>query len=160
MENNGALASAFRQTLKDILDYWQSHTVDLEHGGFYGQLTNDNKVTKDAVKGAVLNARILWSFSAGYRLEKDAAWRGLAARSYTYIRQYFVDPVFGGVYWSVDNTGEPVDTKKQIYAIAFAIYGLSEYYQARPDEEVLTLARLLYRSIEPHSYDPQYGGYR
>lgn len=149
----------FRQTLKDILDYWKTYTVDEEHGGFYGQLDNDNKVIKGAAKGAVLNARILWSFSAGYKLEKDPAWLELAERSYTYIRQYFVDPVFGGVYWSVDNTGKPVDTKKQIYAIAFAIYGLTEYYQARPDEEALTLARQLYRTIETHSYDAQHGGY-
>lgn len=159
MENSAALASAFRQELKDILDYWKTHTVDTEHGGFYGQLTNRNQVVKDAVKSAVLNARILWSFSAGYRIEKDTAWLQLADRSYAYIRRYFLDPAFGGVYWSVDSTGAPADTKKQIYAIAFTIYGLTEYYLARPGGETLALAQQLYNTIETYSYDAQYGGY-
>jgi len=59
----------------------------------------------------------------------------------------------------VEADGAPADTKKQIYAIAFTIYGLTEYYQAAYDEAVLELAKKLYRCIEDHSYDALQGGY-
>ena len=49
--------------------------------------------------------------------------------------------------------------KKEFYAIAFAIYGLSEYFRATGDEEALELAKSFYHSIEEHSLDPRCGGY-
>src|SRR3954453_7325276 len=109
MGNNTKTILEFRSALRDILDYWKTKTIDPEHGGFHGQLTNDDKVVKGAIKGAVLNARILWSFSAGYGLERDASWLELAERAYNYIKKYFVDPVFDGVYWSVTADGAPAD---------------------------------------------------
>src|SRR6185312_3665881 len=42
---------------------------------------------------------------------------------------------FGGVYRTVDYKGKPLDTKKQIYALAFAISGLSEFYISSKNEE-------------------------
>ena len=145
--------------MRHILDYWQQFTIDKVHGGFYGRLTNDNQVVESAVKGAVLNARILWSFSTAYLLEEDPGYLRMAERSLAYIRQHFIDHELGGVYWSVTAGGAPADTKKQMYAIAFTIYGLAEYYQAKADEEVLELAKKLYRDLEDHSYDRIRGGY-
>jgi mannobiose 2-epimerase len=55
--------------------------------------------------------------------------------------------------------GEPLDTKKQIYALAFAVYGLSEYHLATGDEEARQLAIRVYRDIVTYSHDRQYGGY-
>ncbi|MDO6429261.1 AGE family epimerase/isomerase [Flavitalea sp. BT771] len=159
MENNAALQAEFRDELRHILDYWRQFTIDNAHGGFYGRLTNDNHVVEGAVKGAVLNARILWSFSAAYLLEEDPGYLQLAERSLAYIRQHFVDQQLGGVYWSVTASGEPADTKKQIYAIAFVIYALAEFHQAKADDDVLELAKKLYRDIEDHSYDRIRGGY-
>lgn len=40
--------------------------TDPIHGGFYGRMLNDGTVIPDAPRGAVLNARILWTFSAAY----------------------------------------------------------------------------------------------
>jgi len=116
-------------------------------------------VVEGAVKGAVLNARILWSFSAAYNLTRDEHLLVVAERSLSYVLDHFIDGTFGGVYWSVEADGAPADTKKQIYAIAFTIYGLTEYYQAAYDEAVLELAKKLYRCIEDHSYDALQGGY-
>jgi mannobiose 2-epimerase len=167
LENSTALQAEFREELRRILNYWAQLTPDEEHGGFYGQLTNDNLVVPGAVKGSVLNARILWSFSAGYNLSRDlgqdhddtATWLSLAGRALAYIREHFVDKEYGGVYWSVSADGVPLDTKKQIYAIAFTIYGLTEYYRAQPMSEALDLAIRLYQDIETYSYDAERGGY-
>lgn len=145
--------------LGNILNYWTTHTVDHEHGGFYGKIDNGNNVYPDAPKGSVMNARILWSYSAAYNLEPKAGYLPLAKRAYQYIKQYVIDPEFGGVYWTVDYQGRPLDTKKQVYAIAFVIYALSEYYQATAKEEVKDLAIELYQLLVEKSYDGELGGY-
>jgi cellobiose epimerase len=153
------LQLSFKQELHHILNYWQSCSIDKKDGGFYGELTNDNKPVPGAVKGSVLNSRILWAFSAAYRLTNQAEYLEIAGRAFNYICDHFIDREFGGVYWSVAADGAPLDAKKQIYALAFAIYGLSEYNRVTGNSEALQLAQSLYRDIEKHSFDQQYGGY-
>ena len=55
--------------------------------------------------------------------------------------------------------GQPLDTKKQIYALSFALYGFSEYFKASNDEEAKQIAIRLYYDIVKHSYDVESGGY-
>ena len=43
--------------LHSILDFWQNKTIDDLHGGFFGQIDNDNKIITEAPKGSVLNSR-------------------------------------------------------------------------------------------------------
>lgn len=145
--------------LDNIIAYWQKYTPDETHGGFLGQIDNDNNATPDAPKGSVLNARILWSFSAAYNLQPNDAALQMAHRAYEYICRYFIDPEFGGVYWSVDYRGEKLDTKKQVYASAFTIYALSEYYKASGLKEARDLAISLYHLLVDKSYDAGKTGY-
>ena len=153
------LLHEFEAELINTQRYWATHAVDLENGGFYGQVDNDNSVIERASKGAVLNARILWFFSAVYNYNRLPENLALAKRSYDYIKDYFIDKQFGGVYWSVDFQGNPLDTKKQVYALAFALYGITEFYKATRQEEVLALAINLYKDIEKYSFDPVNKGY-
>lgn len=148
-----------QQELENILSYWFEYTVDNENGGFVGKVDNDNNVDHQAPKGSVLNSRILWSFSAAYNLTKKPRYLQMAERAYKYISNYFVDKDYGGVYWTVDYRGNPLDTKKQIYALSFAVYGLSEYYISYPDDATKNLAIDVYKKIVEHSYDVVYGGY-
>jgi mannobiose 2-epimerase len=145
--------------LENILDYWMNHAVDEAHGGFVGKIDHSNTVHREAPKGAVLNSRILWSFSAAYNLTRDSRYLSMAKRACDYILNYFIDEQYGGVYWTVDYTGAALDTKKQIYALSFAVYGLSEYYKASGDEEAKLAAISLYQDIVRHSHDQEYGGY-
>lgn len=143
----------------NILRFWQDRMVDREHGGFYGRIDANEVLHKDAEKGAILNARILWSFSAAYRVLKKPEYLQMATRAKDYIIDHFIDPEYGGVYWSVDYKGQPLDTKKQFYAIGFAIYGFSEYARATGDREALDYALQLYQCIEDHALDREYNGY-
>ena len=61
---------------KDILPYWLEHARDRERGGFVGQLDEGSRVDKDALRGALLTSRILWTYSAAYRRFHDAGSRG------------------------------------------------------------------------------------
>lgn len=76
-----------------------------------------------------------------------------------YILEHFVDKELGGIYWSLNADGTVKDGKKQFYAIAFAIYGMSELYRACGDQASLDCAIALYRSIEEHSRDLEKEGY-
>ena len=143
----------------NILRFWLDKMQDKENGGFYGQMTGKGELVKTADKGGILNARILWSFSAAYRVLRKPEYLEAATRAKEYIIEHFIDEEFGGTYWSLDYKGNPKDTKKQFYAIGFMIYGLSEYARATGDHEALEYAIQLYECIEEHSLDKQYNGY-
>ena len=145
--------------LEEILSFWIKYTIDNEWGGFYGKIDNENYIYTEAAKGSVLNSRILWTFSAAYNLTKNINYLHTATRAFNYIRNHFIDKEFGGVYWSVDFKGEPLDTKKQVYALSFAVYGMSEYYSCSKNEEAKELAIALYNAIVKYSYDDINGGY-
>ena len=143
----------------NILNFWLDKMVDEENGGFYGQMTGEGEIVKTADKGGILNARILWSFSAAYRVLHKQEYLEAATRAKDYIIDHFIDKEYGGTYWSLDYKGQPKDTKKQFYAIGFTIYGLSEYARATGDREALDYAMELYECIEEHSLDREYNGY-
>ena len=143
----------------NILPFWMTKMTDHEHGGFYGRITGNDVLEASASKGAILNARILWTFSAAYRLLRKKEYLETATRAKRYLIDFFYDSDFGGIYWELDYKGNPVDTKKQIYAIGFAIYGLSEYTRATGDAEALDYAKRLFEVIEKYSFDAEKNGY-
>lgn len=143
---------------ENILPYWVEKMQDPE-GGFYGECDFDDNLHKDAPRGAILNARILWTFSAAARVLGNEEYKKTAERQFQYIRDHFIDPEYGGVYWSINADGTPCDTKKQFYAIAFTIYGLAEYCRLTGSEEAKNLAVELFRIIEKYSRDRERGGY-
>ena len=143
----------------NILRFWLDKMQDQEHGGFYGRIDGTGILHPEAEKGAILNARILWSFSAAYRVLGNQEYLEAATRAKDYIIEHFIDPEYGGVYWSLDYQGNPLDTKKQFYAIGFAIYGLTEYARATDDREALDYALQLFDCIEEHAFDREHNGY-
>ena len=144
---------------QNILPFWMNQMTDPEQGGFYGRMDNQGVLHPEAEKGAILNARILWAFSAAYRVLGNQAYLETASRAKDYFLAHFLDQEYGGVYWSVDYKGQPKDTKKQFYAIGFAIYGLTEYVRATGDREALDVALQLYDCIEEHALDRVHNGY-
>ena len=148
-------ALQFREELTgNILPFWMNRAVDRQNGGFYGMVDGDLHVDNEVPRASVVNTRVLWTFSAACRLI-GSQYRETADWAYDYIRHKFWDPEYDGLYWTVDRRGNPVSTRKQIYAQAFGIYALAEYYRATGIAESLALARRLFARIEEHSYDPR-----
>lgn len=145
--------------LQSILSYWMENTIDKKNGGFVGQIDYNNITNTEAEKGSVLNARLLWTFSAAYKISKNEEHLNTAKRAFEYISEHFYDAEFGGIFWSLHSDGTPKDTKNQIYALAFVIYGLSEYFSVTKDEKSLELAVSLYTKIQEYSFDTEKGGY-
>ncbi|MEJ8844014.1 AGE family epimerase/isomerase [Lacibacter sp. H375] len=148
-----------QEELSRVLDYWMKHTVDHEHGGFYGSVNNNNEPDTTATKGIVMMSRICWSFSAAYRFNNKQEYYAMAERAFNYIFQHFIDREHGAVYWSVDAKGNMLDGKKQIYGLAFCIYGLTEFYKISRNPTALNTAIDLYNYIEEKSFDTAQNGY-
>ncbi len=112
-----------------LIPFWTGLT-DNKRGGFFGQVADDLSVRKDAERGSILNSRILWFFSSAYLTADMGEALPAARHAYEYVKSAFLDPEYGGVYWSVTADGEPADDSKHCYAQAFAIYGLSAFARA------------------------------
>lgn len=152
------LSEVKRQLEDNILPFWSSRMPD-HSGGFIGRIDGEGIAHPESERGAILNARILWTFSCAWRILKKPQYRQMADMAYKYISSHFIDKEYGGVYWSLNPDGTPKDTRKQFYAIAFTIYALAEFYRAGGDKAALELAVDLFRSIENHSLDHVNGGY-
>lgn len=159
MSNRDKFKSEVLSVLRyNILEFWQRKMFCPE-GGFYGAMSGNGELLKDADRGAVLNARILWSFAAAYRVLGDREYLHCAIHAKEYLLTKFYDADRGTLAWSVDSNGVPKDTKNQFYALGFAVYALSEYNRVTGDKDALEQAKRLYRSIEQHSYVAASNGY-
>jgi mannobiose 2-epimerase len=143
----------------NLLPYWSKNMVDNVNGGFYGRIDGNDKVYPNDDKGGILNARILWTYSAAYRVYRDTAYLRLATRAKDYILAHFIDKQYGGAYRSVNSKGEPSDTRKQIYTQTFFIYGMAEYCRATGDKEALKTAKDIFELFEKNALDRESNGY-
>ena len=143
---------------ENILPFWVKHSPD-PSGGFYGTLIYDGTPREDASKGGILNARLLWTYSTAYRILQDEQYLTLANRAQQYFLDHFLDPIYGGTFFTVTALGLPLNMNKQSYQNAFAIYGLSEHYRATGNKESLDAAISIYRKMIEHAYDPVNGGF-
>ncbi|ESQ94012.1 AGE family epimerase/isomerase [Asticcacaulis benevestitus] len=142
-----------------LLDWWANHLIDEARGGFLGEIDADDQPVPEAPKGVILNTRLLWFFSAMADWSGDVRALDLAHRAAAYIRERFLDGEHGGLYWLLDAAGQPLDSKKQAYSQAFAIYAFAEYYHATRDAAALAFARDLQALTEARFWDEAQGGY-
>lgn len=147
------MVEEIRNHLTDcIIPFWKKLRDD-ENGGYYGWVGYDLKVDKKAVKGCILNSRILWFFSNAYTMLKDPSLLDEADHGFAFMKQYCMDRENGGIFWSIQYDGKPEDTIKHTYNQAFAIYALSSYYEASGKEEALDMAKELFHIIEEKCTD-------
>lgn len=144
-----ALQIEIKKTLENVLDYWTTHTIDDLEGGFVGEIDSKGNIIKKAPKGIILNARILWSFSAVLNQSfTDASNEACANRGYQYLKYFFKEKQTSGVHWELNNEGNPIDKTKKTIGQAYTVLALSEYYIFSKKEEVKIWAVDLFEFIE------------
>ena len=102
----------------NIIPFWQGMKDEL-YGGFYGFLDFDLNLDKEAVKGCILNSRILWFFSNAYLVLGEKTLLESARHAFLFLKERCLDKEYGGVYWSLNFKGAPEDTAKHTYNQAF-----------------------------------------
>lgn len=139
-----------------IFPFWQKYTIDEENGGFYGEVTVDMVINKEAAKSLVLNARLLWTFAGAYRIYGDPAYKTLADRAFKYIKKYFWDAKNGGGFWMLNADGTVKDDTKMTYGQGFLLYAFSEYVRATGSEEARKYADMVYDYLENECREGNY----
>ncbi len=137
-----------------ILPFWKN-LKDEDFGGYYGLLDFELRLDKFAVKGMILNSRILWFFSNATKILKKQELKEYAKHAYEFLVSYGVDASNGGVFWSLNYDGAPYEDVKYTYNQAFAIYALCAYYEIEKDEKILDLAFEIFHVIESKCKDEE-----
>ncbi|OJF77302.1 MAG: N-acylglucosamine 2-epimerase [Treponema sp. CETP13] len=135
-----------------IIPFW-GKLRDEKFGGYYGFVDFDLHIDKTAPKGCILNSRILWFFANAYKMLNKPNLLEAATHAFNFMLEHCFDSQNGGVFWSLDYKGFPLDTTKHTYNQAFAIYALSSYYAITHDERAIRKAFDLVQIIETKCRD-------
>ena len=145
----------------NILPFWEARAFDAD-GWLAGTVRDDLTVDAQAPRHSVLASRILWTFAEAARDdvagERDR-WLRTARTALELVTGPFWDGHHGGVVWSLDAERRHLSDRKQVYAQAFAIYGLAAYSRAAQDPDTLDQALDLFALLEMHARDRDSGGY-
>lgn len=141
----------------NILPFWLALLGDGTH--FPGRIDGRGQRHPEAGRSAILVARMLWAFSAANRLTGRSEYLEAACKVRRFLCAHLIDRVHGGVFWEVSPRGLPVSSKKQSYALGFALYALCELFRATGDRSALDEARALFEALETHARDSAGEGY-
>jgi cellobiose epimerase len=144
----------------NILPYWMKYGVEKNGHGFYGAVDLGGNPVLSANKTSVLNARILWTFSAAAMLNGNQDYAAIADKAYRVVTKDFEDKEFGGYYMELSSDDQVANDIKHTYAQAFVIYALCKYYEFRPIESVMQKIQALFTLLEEKTKDPENIGYR
>ncbi|MBK9391271.1 MAG: AGE family epimerase/isomerase [Bacteroidetes bacterium] len=144
----------------NILPYWMKYGVEKNGHGFYGAVDLNNEPVLTANKTSVLNARILWTFSAAAMLDGNKEYAAMADRAYRVVIEDFEDKKYGGYYMELSSSDKLANDIKHTYAQAFVLYSLCKYYEFRKKEETLNRIQDFFRLLEEKTKDPDHIGYR
>src|SRR5690625_5688867 len=109
------------ELINHILPFWMK-LIDKENGGFFGQVDFNLQIDRQADKGGIYISRLLWTFSAAYRVTKNNEYLKYADHLYNFLTEKVYDSEYLGLYWLVDYQGNPTDTRKHIYVQSFIVY--------------------------------------
>lgn len=135
-----------------IIPFWE-RMKDTKYGGYYGYMDFDLNIDPMAVKGCILNSRILWFFSNAYMILHEPALLEDAQHAFLFLKNHCYDIENGGIYWALNYDGSVSDSTKHTYNLAFGIYALSSYYDATKSLEALSMAKSLFQVIESKCKD-------
>ncbi len=143
------------KTLEEVLKFWSTKVIDKENGGFYGALDFYGNPLPENTKGIILNARLLWSFAKASNYLETDTYTFVINKVYEYLKSFFKDKTYGGIYWEVSYKGELLNSEKKSIAQAYTLLALSETYIFSKKEEIKNWSINLYEFIEANFYNTE-----
>jgi mannobiose 2-epimerase len=143
----------------NILAYWLNHSIDTSHDGFYGAVDLKGAPVPTAKKSCVLNARILWTFSAAASAYDNPSYARMADRAYHVLQKYFADPEHGGYFMELNPDNSVAVDIKHTYAQAFVVYSQCKYYEFRSSPAVLKDIQDCFSLLESKAKETTGSGY-
>jgi len=158
--NLDTIQSQMRYAAKQgLLDKYYPRNIDTLYGGYLSTFSYDFKPTGTQDKMIVTQARHTWSTAKAAMFYHDTTYIPMSRHGFYFLRDKMWDKKYGGFYNLVARDGTPKGIYKEAYGNAFAIYGLSAYYECSGDTAGLNLAKKAFMWLEKNSHDPIYKGY-
>jgi cellobiose epimerase len=146
------------QLLAEVIPFWEAHSTT-DSGAFWTHLLRDGGRYGTGETYLVMQTRMIYSFTAAYRVSAEPRYLALAARGVDYLNERFLDRRRGGWVWTVSRDGDQLDRAKRPYGLAFAVYALAEFARASGDAAALELAQLTWQLLDEHAWDHELGGF-
>lgn len=143
--------------LKDVIPFWENHSIDNVSGGYFTCLDRYGEVF-DEDKFMWLQGRQAWTFSMLYnKVEQKQEWLDIAKHGIDFIKgKGMTDD--GDFYFSTSKNGDPLIQPYNIFSDCFAAMAFSQYAVASGDESIKQLAVQTYFNILKKQNNPK-GGY-
>ncbi len=147
--------SRYKKELFDnIIPFWQKHSIDVEHGGYFTCLDRDGSVY-DTDKFIWLQARQVWMFSLLYnKYEQRQEWLDIAKHGIDFLTQYGRDKE-GNWYFSLRQDGKPLVQPYNIFSDCFASLAFGAYAMATGDEPCKEISLATYNNILARTPNPK-----
>lgn len=154
-----ALIPDLQVELDRVLSWWAARMISPRTGRIVGTILNSGLPDDTSSVRGIYLSRILWAFSRAAAYSSEPRLSEIADHAADQLVTDFIDVETGGVLWETDHAGKPLDGRKQCYALAFALYGLSAYYRVSKRTDIADVAASLFHQIEARFRDPVHGGY-
>lgn len=140
--------------LKDIIPFWEKHSVDPQYHGYFSCLTRTGEVF-DTDKFTWLQGRQAWMFALLYnQVEAKSSWLDIAKSGIDFLVHYAMDAE-GNFYFSTTRDGKPLIQPYNIFADCFAAMAFAQYAKATGDNVYSELARATYLNILKKQTQPK-----
>lgn len=147
------------QLLHQLLPFQRSRFVDREAGGFYERLDSEGRALPGLGKRLLVQCRQVYQYSHAALLDGPEWCLETARHGYEFLLEHYWDEQEGGWFFRTDDKGQVIDSHKDSYGHAFALFALSYYYRATGDPGALDAATKTLRIFQERLRDPDHGGF-
>lgn len=142
------------ELLKEIIPFWEVHSLDIEHGGYFTCLTANGEIF-DTDKFTWLQARQVWMFSKFYQvIEPKERWREIALLGAGFLEKHGRDPL-GNWYFSLNRKGQPLVQPYNIFSNCFAAMAFGTLYRITFEERYAEIALTTFQNILKRQENPK-----
>lgn len=140
--------------LEDVIPFWENHSIDKEHGGFFTCLDTEGRVY-DTDKFIWLQARQVWCFSMLYnQVEQKKEWLDIAEKGAGFLLKHGRDQD-GSWYFSLDRQGRPLVAAYNIFSDCFAAMAFAQLFKATGNEQYNRIAVNTFHNILKRQDNPK-----
>ena len=146
------------------LPFWASNGWDERDGGFFDRIERASGQPvapddgADKAKRLRVQARQIYVYSHASLLELDAKGRDRAAAGLAFMTQHYWHDD-GGWIFSCDRSGTPLNSDRNLYEQAFALFALAWVHKATGKTEPLDWAARTVDFLDSEKSDKAHGGY-
>jgi len=150
-----AYTTRYREALlNDVLPFWQTHSPDRQHGGFFTCLDRQGRVF-DTDKFTWLQARQVWTFSMLHNwLEPNTDWLEMARHGADFLRRHG-RAADGSWYFSLTQDGRPLVQPYNVFSDCFATMAFGQLALATGSAADAELAERTFRQILARRANPK-----